>query len=100
MTWRSKFDAAETQAVAAFEAALGPYRGVAAIPFEDYRNQRAGREVRAAHSEAWIVEQQKRAASAWPARNGRVDVAEAELRRDTLATLKAFFRSELRQAGS
>lgn len=102
MTWRREFDAAEAQAVADFDEAMGQYRNVVAMPIEAYRDQAyrdqvAGREVARARSAAWLTEQQKRAAAAWLVRNKRVDAAEAELRRKTVATLKAFFNRELKE---
>jgi hypothetical protein len=93
--YRKKFDAAELAAITEFDAALGPYRDVAAMSAQDYRNQRAGHEVRPLRDAHWISEQQRRAAPAWVVRNRKVDAAAAELGEQTFAAVRAFFDKQL-----
>jgi hypothetical protein len=98
MASRAEFDAAEVNAVAEFDRALGEYHEVVMLPAKDYENQVVGREVQITQNSEWRDEQHKRAGPAWIVRNRRIDSAEATLKRKTLASLKAFFGSELRAA--
>ena len=84
MQLRRQFDAAELAAIREFDTAMGTAAVKLAMPVENYREQRAGRELSAIH---WTPEQKRRAARAWPTRLKKIDDAEAVLIDRTLVVL-------------
>lgn len=76
MQLRRQFDSAELSAIREFDTAMGAAATRVAMPVENYRDQRAGRELSAVN---WTPEQKRLAARAWPLRLTKVDEAEAVL---------------------
>jgi len=95
MDARQEFDAAELQAIAAFERVIGAESERVAIPVQQYRNQVADPSLRDIR---WTDEQRRRAAAATPVRLAAVDAAERRLQQRTVAALQRFFARE-RSAG-
>jgi hypothetical protein len=91
MQLRHEFDEAELAAIREFDAAVGLVHKTLSIPVESYRTQRAPAGLK---EDDWSEEQKRRAATAWPRRQRRVDDAEASLSTRTAAVLKRFGYTE------
>jgi hypothetical protein len=87
MRLRREFDDAELAAIREFDDAIGSASVRVAIPIGHYRNQLATREMA---EDRWTPEQKRRSARAWPARQKRIDVAEALFSTRTATVLKPF----------
>lgn len=91
MQIRRSFDEAELAAIREFDTAMGSAVARTAVPMEAYRTQRAP-----AGESKWSDEQKRRAASAWPRRQKKIDEAEKLLSTRTVAVLRRFGYKESR----